>query len=177
MPENNRTVYLGLGSNLGERKENIGRALRILSDKSGIILEECSSIYQTEPVGVSHHADFYNCVVRIKTSLSPQSLLKETKSIELSLGRKPNTHLQPRAIDIDILLYSDLEISSTELTIPHPRFTERAFVLIPLLEIAPECVHPISLKPFKRYLDEISPPQKIERVIDAGKIYEPAKEN
>ena len=177
MSDNSKTAYLSLGSNLGERKENIKKSLKILSQKPGITLDKYSSIYQTEPVGVSNQADFYNCVARIKTSLSPKSLLREVKSIELSLGRKPDTHLQPRPIDIDILLYGGLEISSRELTIPHPRFTDRVFTLIPLLEIDPDRVHPISFKPLKKYLDEISPPQKVERLIDAGKIYEPAKEN
>ncbi len=131
-----------------------------------------SSIYLTEPVGSSRQHDFYNCAAQIKTSLSPHSLLKAVKMIEDDLGREPDSHFHPRPIDIDILLYGDMEVDSLDLRIPHSRLAKRAFVLIPLLELNPELIHPVSFKPLKEYLSEIDPPQKVERVFDAGEFFE-----
>ncbi len=177
MFETDRTAYLGLGSNLGDKKENIKKALKILEKKPGITLIKYSSVYLTEPVGASRQDDFYNCAVEIKTTLSPQSLLKAVKMIEFAMGREPDSHFQPRPIDIDILLYGDLEVDTLELMIPHSRLSSRSFVLIPLLEINPDQIHPISFKPLKEYLAEIDPPQKVERIIDAGKLFESAEED
>ncbi len=170
------TAYLGLGSNLGDKKENIKNALTILGKKPGITLLQYSSIYLTEPAGTSRQPDFYNCAAKIKTTLSPQSLLKAIKSIETVMGREPGSHFQPRPIDIDILLYGNIEINSLDLMIPHSRLPTRAFVLVPLLEIDPGLIHPISFKPLKEYLAEINPPQKAEKVIDAGELFQSTEE-
>jgi 2-amino-4-hydroxy-6-hydroxymethyldihydropteridine diphosphokinase len=170
------TAYLGLGSNLGDKKENIKNALTLLGEEPGITILQYSSIYSTKPIGASRQSDFYNCAVKIKTTLSPQSLLKAVKNIETEMGREPDSHFQPRPIDIDILLYGNIEINSLDLMIPHSRLPARAFVLVPLLEINPELIHPISFKPLKEYLAEISPPQKAERVIDAGELFQSAEE-
>ena len=162
------TAYLGLGSNQGDREANLRESLDRLDNTEGIKLSRHSSIYLTEPVGVSRQTDFYNAAAEIKTTLSPHDLLSEVKKIEYGMGREPNNHFRPRPIDIDILLYGDSEIDTLDLLIPHSRLARRAFVLIPLLEINPDITHPTSFRSLKEYLDEIGGSQKVERVINAG---------
>ena len=135
-------VYLGLGSNLGDRQVNLERALKLLGER--LQIELVSSIYDTEPVGYGEQPRFLNAVCRAQTELGPLQLLSLVKGIEASLGRVPGFPDAPRPIDVDIILYSDLVMETPELTIPHPRFRERAFVLIPLLEVAPDLRHPVS---------------------------------
>ena len=135
-------VYLGLGSNLGERQANLARALKLLSES--VHIEQVSSLYETEPVGHTEQPSFLNAVCRAQTELGPLQLLSLIKGIEASLGRVPSFPNAPRPIDIDIILYGNLVMGTPELTIPHPHFEERAFVLIPLLEIAPDLHHPVS---------------------------------
>jgi 2-amino-4-hydroxy-6-hydroxymethyldihydropteridine diphosphokinase len=134
-------VYLGLGSNLEEREENLRQALALLSTKVG--LEEVSSIYETEPVGYTEQPLFLNLVCRIATNLPPDELLRLAKDIETKMGKISSEQRNlPRIIDIDILFYEDRIVSTQDLTIPHPRLQRRAFVLIPLAEIAPDLIHP-----------------------------------
>lgn len=133
-------AYLGLGSNLGEREEYLCQALTLLSAK--VNLEEVSSIYETEPVGYKEQPLFLNLVCRIATNLPPEELLHQLKDIETRMGRIPSFPNAPRIIDIDILFYEDRIMSTQDLTIPHPRLQGRAFVLIPLAEIAPDLIHP-----------------------------------
>jgi len=166
--EPEKIAYLGLGSNLGDRLAHIQKAISLLNEKPGITVAKTSSLYLTEPMGVSRQQDFYNAAVEIKTTLSPQSLLKIVKAIEYAMGRQPDSHFQPRTIDIDILLYGDLELDSLDLRIPHSRLAKRAFVLIPLLELNPDLIHPTTFKPLKEHLAEIKDPQKVERISDAG---------
>jgi GTP cyclohydrolase-4 len=134
------TAYLCLGSNLGEREENLCQALTLLSQK--VNLEEVSSVYETEPVGYKEQPLFLNLVCRITASLYPEELLHLAKEIEAKMGRVPGFPNAPRLIDIDILFYDNRIVETRNLTIPHPRLKERAFVLIPLAEIAPDLVHP-----------------------------------
>jgi 2-amino-4-hydroxy-6-hydroxymethyldihydropteridine diphosphokinase len=145
------TAYLGLGSNLGEREANIASALKMLGQEARIV--KVSSLYETEPVGYKDQPWFLNCVCSVETDLSPQALLKLAKTIEKNLGRKPTHRFGPRLIDIDILFYDDLILDSPDLTIPHPRLMERAFVLVPLKEIAPDLVHPLSVLTIKELLE------------------------
>jgi 2-amino-4-hydroxy-6-hydroxymethyldihydropteridine diphosphokinase len=133
-------AYLGLGSNLGEREENLCQALALLSAKMN--LEEVSSVYETEPVGYKEQPLFLNLVCRIATNLPPDELFHVAKDVETSMGRIPSFPNAPRIIDIDILFYEDRIMSTQDLTIPHPRLQGRAFVLIPLAEIAPDLIHP-----------------------------------
>ena len=133
-------VYLGLGSNLGEREENLCQALTLLSRK--VSLEEVSSVYETEPVGYKEQPLFLNLVCRVTTRLRPEELLHLAKEIEARMGRIPSFPNAPRPIDIDILFYDNKIVKTQNLIIPHPRLQERAFVLIPLAEIAPDLVHP-----------------------------------
>jgi len=133
-------VYLGLGSNLGDREEQLNRAIELLAAK--LDLEMTSSTYETEPVGYVEQPRFLNLVCRGYTELTPGQLLRLAKDIESEMGRVPSFRDASRPIDIDILFYDDEIIKTHNLTIPHPRLAERAFVLIPLAEIAPEMMHP-----------------------------------
>ena len=135
------TAYLCLGSNLGEREENLRQALTLLSQK--VNLDEVSSLYETEPVDYKEQPLFLNLVCRITTNLPPEELLYLAKDIETRMGRVPSEQINsPRPIDIDILFYDNKIMETQNLTIPHPRLKDRAFVLVPLAEIAPDLVHP-----------------------------------
>lgn len=133
-------VYLGLGSNLGDRPGNLKRALEALARKVKVV--RVSSIYETEPVGFLSQPRFLNAVCKVETGLKPLELLRFVKNTETELGRRQSFRDAPREIDIDILLYGSVVMDTPELTVPHPRMTERAFVLVPLVEIAPDAVHP-----------------------------------
>lgn len=133
-------VYLGLGSNLGDRAANIGRALEFLGESVEVL--RVSALYETEPWGYSEQPRFLNAACVINTTLTPRDLLALAKDVERRLGRRPSFRYGPRAIDIDILLYDNRTITKPDLVIPHPRMLERAFVLVPLAEIAPDVMHP-----------------------------------
>ncbi|MBM3119424.1 MAG: 2-amino-4-hydroxy-6-hydroxymethyldihydropteridine diphosphokinase [Chloroflexi bacterium] len=162
------TAYLGLGSNLGDRKQNLARALELLSRQ--VVVEKLSSIYQTEPVGYRDQPLFLNAVCLISTELSPDKLLRLAKEIEVELGRVPSFPNAPRTIDIDILFYGDSVFSTEELTIPHARLTERAFVLVPLAEIAPDLVHPVNGKRIKELLDDLGEVAGVCRWAEAEEV-------
>lgn len=148
------TAYLGLGCNLGDREGNIATALQRLSQR--MTIDQVSSIYETEPTGYREQPWFLNAVCRVSTGLDPSSLLRLIKEIETELGRVPSFPHGPRIIDIDILFFGDEVMETDTLTIPHPRIAERFFVLIPLVEIAPELVHPVAQKTLKQLLEEAS---------------------
>lgn len=148
------TVYLALGSNLGDRHKHLADALQHL--REAINIESTSSIYETEPVGYLDQPAFFNLVCKGTTHLSPLDLLKFVKDTEVHLGRQPTFRNGPRIIDIDILLYDDLCIQEEQLTIPHPRMAERAFVLVPLAEIAPDAIEPTSKQTVQALLAAIS---------------------
>ncbi len=134
------TVYLALGANLGDREKNLKDALGRIN--SFVEITRASSIYETEPWGVRDQPRFLNLVCSGETSLSPVDLLRRIKKIEIEMGRAEGIRFGPRPIDVDILFYNHLIDLSPALTIPHPRLHERAFVLVPLAEIAPDLVHP-----------------------------------
>lgn len=135
-------VFLGLGSNVGDRENQLKEAIRLLDEQSSIKVVKVSSFYETEPVGYVDQPDFLNLCVEIQTELSPKAVLERGLAIEQQLHRVRKERWGPRTLDIDILLYGDQIIEEQDLTIPHPRMTERAFVLIPLQEIAPNKVEP-----------------------------------
>lgn len=138
-------VFLGLGSNLGDRKENINKALSLLESRIGKILS-VSSIYRTEPVGFESDNYFINAACVLQTELQALDVLEYTQAIEKQLGRKEKSvkgKYHDRIIDIDVLLYDDIIVDYPHFTLPHPHLHERKFVLEPLAEIAPEIVHPI----------------------------------
>ena len=135
-------IYLSLGSNLGDRKANLESVFEELTPAIEVIL--CSSIYQTEPWGFKDQPDFLNMVVQGETELLPRELLAYLKKIEKKIGRKPSFIYGPRLVDIDILFYGKKVVDEVQLTIPHNKIPERAFVLVPLLEIAPDLKFPDS---------------------------------
>lgn len=140
-------VYVALGSNLGDRMAYLYEAERQLEEHSRISIVQRSSIYETEhwpKLEKGEHPNHLNRVIAIETGLSPSDLLQVTQTIESQLGRKKRGHWSSREIDIDLLLYDDLRVDSPELTLPHPHMTERRFVLVPLVEIAPDLVDPLS---------------------------------
>ncbi|WP_129595856.1 2-amino-4-hydroxy-6-hydroxymethyldihydropteridine diphosphokinase [Anaerophilus nitritogenes] len=139
-------AYLSLGSNLGNKKENIENALKYLESES-VHIVSVSSYYETEPVGYTDQDWFLNMAIQIETSLNPYELLLYCQEIEQKLKRKRIIRWGPRTIDIDILLYENIYMNDEKLTIPHPRMIERAFVMIPLLEINKDLM--IDQKPIK----------------------------
>lgn len=147
------TAYLGLGSNLGNRPDNLNQAVSFLSQR--LQVEKVSSVYETEPVGNVNQPLFLNMVCQVYTGLEPSALLALVKGIEAKLGRGPGSSNASRPIDIDILFYGDRVVQSPGLIIPHPRLTERAFVLMPLAEIAPDLVHPGNGKTIRQLLQSI----------------------
>ncbi len=153
------TVYLGLGSNMGNRQDNLDRALDFLSQR--LRIGKVSSVYDTEPVGNINQPHFLNLVCQVYTRLAPGELLTLAKGIEKKLGRTFGKLNAPRPIDIDILFYADQVIETPELIIPHPRLTERAFVLIPLAEIVPDLVHPVNGKIIKQLLEGVTAAQGV----------------
>ena len=130
--------FIGLGSNLGDRRETLTRAVRDIPDKHAV-----SGLYETAPIGGPSQGAFLNLVVEIQTSVSPYDLLTVCQQLETSAGRVRKERWGPRTLDVDVLLYGDLELNDPELTIPHPRMNERAFVLFPLADLAPELVPPL----------------------------------
>ncbi len=153
------TVYLGLGSNMGNCHGNLDKALELLSQR--LRVGQVSSIYDTEPVGNINQPRFLNLVCQVYTRLAPMELLTLAKGIELKLGRVHGKANAPRPIDVDILFYADQIIETSELVIPHPRLAERAFVLIPLAEIAPDLVHPVSGKTVRELLQGVTETQGV----------------
>lgn len=131
-------IILGLGSNLGDRQSYLRQARTLLDQHQCITVEQVSSIYETEPVGVKDQPNFLNAIVSIKTTLTPEELLDACMAIEQKLGRIRDKRWGPRTIDIDILIYNDIEVSLERLVIPHPRLAERRFVLLPLQELMGE---------------------------------------
>ena len=146
-------VYLGLGSNLGDRMANLGNTVERLSGK--VAVKEISSIYETEPVGYEDQPLFLNAVLSGETELGPFGLLDFVKGIEAALGREPSFRNAPRPIDIDILLYGDMIVQTSKLVIPHPGIADRAFVVVPLNEIASGIVHPVSGKKVGDLLEQV----------------------
>lgn len=134
-------AYIGIGSNMGDRKANCRRAVELLARSVRIV--RMSSLYYTEPVGYDDQDDFLNAVAAVETELAPRELLVLCRSVENEMGRVRAVRWGPRTMDLDILLYGDAVSSDADLTIPHPRMTERKFVLAPLAEIAPKTTHPV----------------------------------
>ena len=126
-------VYLSIGTNIGEREDNLRRAVRLLAEQ--VTVETVSAVYETAAVGFTDQADFLNIAVHVKTALSPLAMLDVCQAIENELGRVRTIRWGPRVIDLDILLYNNENMNTERLILPHPRMYERAFVLIPLFDV------------------------------------------
>jgi 2-amino-4-hydroxy-6-hydroxymethyldihydropteridine diphosphokinase len=137
-------VYLALGSNLGDRLANLKQAIAALTPQMEVKVR--SSVYETPPWGFEDQPKFLNQVIQATTYLNPEPLLKHLKRLEIALGRKESFPNGPRLIDMDVLFYDDLVLNTGSLVIPHPRLQERGFVLLPLMDINPDLVHPVSKK-------------------------------
>ena len=155
-------VYLSLGSNLGDRAAHLRAALREL--ESHMAVRRTSSLYRTDPVGVTDQPEFLNLAIEGETALDPVELLRAVKRVERDIGRRPTVRWGPRVVDIDILLYDGFVLETSELTIPHREMMRRAFVLIPLAEIAPELVHPLDHRTMTKLAEAAPGVEGVHRV-------------
>lgn len=157
-------VYIGVGSNLGNKLDQCNKAIsEILKADNNKLLAK-SPFFKTSPIGYTSQDWFINGVIKIETDLNPFDLLLTLKSIESKMGRKKTFKWGPRVIDLDILLYDEIEINTANLQIPHPQMHNRKFVLIPLLEIDKDLVHPSFKKTIKALLEEIKEEQGVEKI-------------
>jgi 2-amino-4-hydroxy-6-hydroxymethyldihydropteridine diphosphokinase len=147
------TVYIALGTNLGDRLTNLHTAISSLLPEINVLAE--SHVYETPPWGYEDQPTFLNMVIKAETNLEPEPLLTYLKQLEVELGREQNFRWGPRLIDLDILFYDDLVINTPPLIIPHPRLYERAFVLVPLVDVAPELIHPVLQRSVSQLLGEV----------------------
>ena|SRR5664279_2276057 len=158
-----KIIYLGIGTNLGNREENLGQAVTRIEEYIGPVLKS-SSIYETSPWGFESNEEFLNMVVKVETKLIPSGLLGRLLMIESLLGRvRGEKHYSSRLIDIDILLYGDLIVEEESLTIPHPLLHERKFVMVPLCEIAPDIIHPVFGKTLGELLEECKDDSEVKK--------------
>ncbi len=146
-------VYLALGTNLGDRQANLRAAVSSLPP--AVVVQAKSPVYETPPWGLADQPDFLNMVLLGETRLSPHKLLSHLKQLETALGRTPSVRYGPRLIDIDILFFGDVVLDTPGLVLPHPRLHERAFVLVPLADLAPDLVHPRLKQTVRQLLAQI----------------------
>jgi len=165
-----KAVYLGLGSNVGDRRRHLEQALAELCG-AGVGVRRVSPIYETEPVDYLEQPWFLNCVVEVETELMPMQLLKRLRQIEWRMGRRRGVPGGPRTIDIDILFYGRHVVERPELAIPHPRLDQRRFVLEPLRELAPELRHPVLKKTVSEMLAALPAGQQVRRIESGGLSY------
>lgn len=159
-------VFLGIGTNLGNRKANLRKAIEMIGEQIGKVIRS-SSVYETAPWGFDAENDFLNMVVLAESAFTPSELLKKIISIESMLGRERNQdRYSSRIIDIDILLYDDLIINENGLKIPHPLMHERRFVLVPLNELDPDLIHPVKGKSIRVLLEECRDRSEVKKSLD-----------
>jgi 2-amino-4-hydroxy-6-hydroxymethyldihydropteridine diphosphokinase len=160
-------VLLGLGSNLGDRQRNLERALEALEPRAIAVLER-SSFYLTEPVGGPPQDWFVNAAARVETTLAPEDLLRACLAVEQGMGRVRGERNGPRTLDIDILFYGRLVLETPGLRLPHPRLHERRFVLVPLLELAPQLRHPVLDLSVAELLERCPDPSQVRKLQPLG---------
>lgn len=167
-----KNVYLGLGSNLGDRLEFIRKACLEIQALPDTEIVQVSSVYETSPVGGPEQNNFYNIVVSIKSDLSAHLLLEKVQEIEISLGRVRSERFGPRTIDIDILFYGSESIYNNKLIVPHPRFADRLFVLEPLAEINPDfiCNYDTSIQVIMRKAKRRFTEQSVKKIFNAEEV-------
>ena len=157
-------AFISIGSNLGLRIKNCIKAIEFLSDKEGITLKEISNFYETEPMHFQRQPWFINCVVRVETVMNYRDFFNFLKEIEFKMGRKKTFKYGPRLIDLDLLFFDDLVIDEDDLIVPHPQILNRKFVLMPLMDIAPDFIHPISGKSIKELLKKKEVSERIRKI-------------
>jgi 2-amino-4-hydroxy-6-hydroxymethyldihydropteridine diphosphokinase len=162
-------AFIGLGSNVGDRLQFLQRAVKHLGETIGVQVRDVSSVYETEPIGPAAQDWFLNAVVAVDTSLNPVTLLQQTQAIERALGRETTYHWGPRTIDLDILLYGDTQVNTATLKIPHAELCQRAFVMIPLLELVPGLVLPDGTE-VSACLSRLMPPQQVRLFASAAAL-------
>ena len=167
-----RQAFIGLGSNMGDRLQWLQHAVIGLQETTGIEVSRASSVYETEPVGPVAQEWFFNAVVEIHTSLDPMALLTRTQHIEQALERVRLSRWGPRTIDLDIILYEGIEMRTAALEIPHPEVCNRAFVMIPLLELVPDITLPDGTR-IRHCLNLLTPPQRVHCVAPAAVLSAP----
>lgn len=165
-------VFLSIGSNVGNRVENCRRAVEELGGNNRIRLISVSSLYETEPIGYEDQPLFINLAVKIETTLTPSALLQTIKTIERKLGRVETFRWGPRIIDIDIIIYDNLVISDRHLVLPHPRMQERAYVLIPLLELDKNLKHTVTGKTLDEMIKELPNNKSVRKLENEEKSLE-----
>ena len=161
-------VFISIGSNVGDRVANCTRAIDELARAQGVAVTERSSFYETEPWGGVAQGDFINCVIEAQVALAPRALLTLLKSVEKKLGRAGTMRLGPREIDLDIIFYGDLVIGEAGLDVPHPHVHERAFVLVPMREIAPGFLHPVLKKTVAELAAALEGAQVVKKLTNPG---------
>jgi len=159
-----RRVFIAIGSNKGDREANCRRATALIGSSAGVELIARSPLYETEPWGVREQAAFVNSVVEVSTGLTPTELLAELKAIESAMGRTSSPKWHAREIDLDILFYGDEVVEEAGLKVPHPCLHERAFVLAPLADIAPDFIHPVLKKSVREMLSELKDAGWVKRL-------------
>jgi len=166
--ESGTVIYLGLGTNLGVREENLAEVVNRISSVDGLVLNRISRIYETSPVEATGQ-DYYNAVAMAQTTLSPTELLSAVQKIEKCMGRINRSRRgEPRFIDIDVLLYGEEVIESPELTLPHPGMKKRLFVLVPLADLAPELVMPGETRTVDEIANEVSSTHEDQKIKNLG---------
>lgn len=158
-------AFVGLGSNLGRRRENIQNAVRILDSTDDLELVKGASFYETEPIGPSFQPWFINTAIEITTQVPPLSLLQICKEVENRIGKSQSFPWGPRIIDLDILLYDDLVLDEANIVLPHPQLATREFVLRPLLELDPQLSHPRLKLPLSKILKGIEKEKKVIKLV------------
>lgn len=155
-------AYIGLGSNLNHKMGNLNKAMELIERSSKVKVLKRSSVYQTEPVGIKDQPLFLNMVLEVETEISPFELLRFLQDIERKMGRKREKKWGPRNIDLDLLIYDEQIINSSELTLPHPQMHLRKFVLVPLAEIAKDKIHPLKQQTISDLLEDLKEDSKVE---------------
>ena len=166
------TAFLGLGANVGDRLETLTSCLFVLDESDGVAVEDVSGVYETAPWGVEDQDPFLNAVVRVRTTLSPRELLAECHLTEAAFGRDRDREQRwgPRTLDIDVLRYGDEVVDEPDLQVPHPRLGERAFVLVPLMEVFPGAEVPPDGTRLTRLVSRLAPIEGIDLFVRLSEV-------